>query len=559
VPDDHESNFSLSSGIPIGDTILRLVSIQQAVGILQDGDTLLIGGSGGGHAVPEALIDGLQKRFNQENHPRQITLLHPVGLGDMDTQGVSKLAHPTLLKRIVTGALVNTPPIQVLAKQDQVEAYTLPQGVLSQLMREMAAGRPGLFSHVGLHTFVDPRHGGGRQSKTAVEDLVELVQISGREWLFYKPFQVDVAFLRGTTIDEDGNVTMEREAIFGEMLAMAQATRNKGGVVIVQAARLAKRQSLNPKDVKIPGMLVDLAVIAPDQRQTYLTAYNPSYAGELRIPLSEIPALPLDERKIIARRAALELHPSAVCNLGAGVSTGIANIAAEEGFLDKIILTNEQGLIGGAPASGVDAGAAYNYDALIDQPYQFDFYDGGGLDLAFLSFAEADGQGSVNVSRFNGRVIGVGGFQHIAQNARKVIFSGTFTTGGLRINWDGGIMQLLSEGKHKKFVAALEQVSYNGQFGMENGQEILFVTERAVFHRVADGLKLIEIAPGADLQRDVLGQMDFTPLVSKDLKEMDSRLFKPQPMALARELTARPRLNLPERLCNLGLEEANHD
>lgn len=544
--------------MPIGDINLRLVSIQQAVGILHDGDILLIGGSGGGHAVPEALISGLQERFHSDHHPRHITLLHPVGLGDMDTQGVSRLAHPTLLKRIVTGALVNTPPIQVMATYDQVEAYTLPQGVLSQLMREMAAGRPGLFSHVGLRTFVDPRFGGGRQSKTATEDLVELVLIGGREWLFYKPYRVDVAFLRGTTIDEDGNVTMEREAIFGEMLAMAQATRNMGGVVIVQAARLAKRQTLNPKDVKIPGMLVDLAVIVPDQRQTYLTEYNPSYAGELRIPLSEIPVLPLDERKVIARRAALELFPSAVCNLGAGVSTGIANVAAEEEILEKIILTNEQGLIGGAPASGVDAGAAYNYDSLIDQPYQFDFYDGGGLDLAFLSFAEADGQGSVNVSRFKGRVIGVGGFQHIAQNARKVIFSGTFTTGGLRINWNGGSMQIISEGKHKKFVTALEQVSYNGQYGWENGQKILFITERAVFHRVADGLELIEIAPGAHLQRDILDQMQFTPHISAHLKEMDPRLFGVHRMAIAEEITSKPRQNVPDRLRGFGLEENDY-
>jgi propionate CoA-transferase len=537
---------------------LKLVSIQEAVGVLRDGDTLLIGGSGGGHAVPEALIVGLQERFKRDGHPRQITLLHPVGLGDMDTQGVSRLADPVLLKRIVTGALVNTPPIQVMAMQDQVEAYTLPQGVLSQLMREMAAGRPGLFSHVGLHTFVDPRHGGGRQSKSAKEDLVELVQISGREWLHFKPFRVDVAFLRGTTIDEDGNVTMEREAIFGEMLAMAQATRNMGGVVIVQAARLAKRQTLNPKDVKIPGMLVDLAVIAPDQRQTYLTEYHPAYAGELRIPLSEIPALPLDERKVIARRAALELFPAAVCNLGAGVSTGIANIAAEEGFLDQIILTNEQGLIGGAPASGVDAGAAFNYDALIDQPYQFDFYDGGGLDLAFLSFAQVDSQGSVNVSRFNGRVIGVGGFQHIAQNARKVIFGGTFTTGGLKMRWEGGEMQLLSEGRHKKFLADLEQVSYNGQFGWENGQQVIFVTERAVFQRASGGLELIEIAPGVDLQSDILEQMQFTPQISASLKQMDARLFKPEPMGLAEELAARPRLNIPDRLREPGLEGDDH-
>lgn len=538
---------------------MRIISVQQAAGLVRDGDTLLIGGSGGGHAVPEALIAGLQERFAKDGAPRQITLLHPVGLGDMDTQGVSRLAHPALLKRIVTGALVNTPAIQDMALRGQVEAYTLPQGALSQLMREMAAGRPGLISHVGLHTFVDPRYGGGRQSDTAQEDLVELVHIAGREWLLYKPYRVDVAFLRGTTIDEDGNVTMEHEAIFGEMLSMAQATRNAGGVVIVQAARLAKPQTRNPKDVKIPGMLVDLAVIVPDQRQTYLTAYNPSYSGELRVPLSAIPRLPLDERKVIARRAALELFPGAVCNLGAGVSTGIANVAAEEGFLDRIILTNEQGLIGGAPASGVDAGAAFNYDAIIDQPYQFDFYDGGGLDLAFLSFAQVDAEGSINISRFNGRVIGVGGFQNIAQNARKAVFSGTFTAGGLKIGWEGGRMRMLSEGKHFKFITALEQVSFNGRFAWENGQEVLFITERAVFRRVEAGLELVEIAPGIDLQRDVLDRMQFRPLVSQGLKEMEARLFRPEPMGLAAELTARPRLNLPARLCELDLEAGEHE
>ncbi|RME85729.1 MAG: 3-oxoacid CoA-transferase, partial [Caldilineae bacterium] len=286
---------------------MQVISLEQAARLLHDGDTLLIGGSGGGHAVPEALIKAVAERFQAEGHPRDLTLLHPVGLGDMDSQGVGRLAHPHLLKRIITGALVNTPAIQRLARDDLVEAYTLPQGALSQLMREMAAGRPGLLSHVGLHTFVDPRYGGGRQSPSAREDLVELVELAGREWLFYKPIPVDVAFLRGTTADEDGNVTMEKEAVFGEMLSMAQATRRYGGVVIVQVERLAQRHTLPPKQVKIPGMLVDLVVVDPHQRQSYVTDYSPAYAGELRIPLQDIPALPFDARKVIARRAAMEL------------------------------------------------------------------------------------------------------------------------------------------------------------------------------------------------------------------------------------------------------------
>lgn len=527
---------------------MRIISHQEAVSYVQNGDTVLIGGSGGGHAVPEKLIVALSKRFQGEGQPKGITLLHPVGIGDMRNQGVSLLAYPKLLKRIITGALVNTPPIQEMAKKDQVEAYTLPQGALSQLMRDMAAGRPGLISHTGLHTFVDPRYGGGRQSPSAKEDLVELIELDGREWIWYKPILIDIAFLRGTTADEAGNITMEKEAIFGEMLSMAQATRRSGGVVIVQVERMAQNSTLNAKDVKIPGMLVDLVVVDPEQRQTYMVDYSPAYSGELRIPLDEIPALPFDVRKIIARRASMELFPGAICNLGAGVSTGIANICAEEGILDDIVLTNEQGLIGGAPASGVDAGAATNYQAMIEQPYQFDFYDGGGLDLAFLSFAQVDQNGSVNVSRFSDRIIGIGGFQNIAQNAKKVIFSGTFTAGGLLFQHSGDELKITKEGKFNKFLSELDQISYNGQYAMELGQKVLFVTERAVFEKRPEGLVLIEIAPGIDLDRDILQQMEFEPIIATEMKIMDPRLFKPEKMNILAEIQQKPQLNLPKRL-----------
>jgi propionate CoA-transferase len=344
---------------------------------------------------------------------------------------------------------------------------------------------------------------------------------------------------------------MEHEAVFGEMLSMAQATRRCGGVVIVQVARLAQRGTLSPKDVKIPGMLVDLVVLDPDQHQTYLTPFSSAYAGELRIPLTEIEVLPFDARKVIARRAALELFPKAVCNLGAGVSTGIANIAAEENILDQIILTNEQGLIGGAPASRMDAGAAINYDAMIDQPYQFDFYDGGGLDLAFLSFAQVDSQGSVNVSRFGGRIIGPGGFPNISQNAKKVIFSGTLTAGELDISWSKGRTSINNEGRYPKFIEQLEQVTYNGDFGWERAQEILFITERAVFRRGPEGLELLEAAPGVDLEADIFANMDFRPPVASDFKEMDNRLFYPEPMGLETDLAQKPRQNIPGRLSDL--------
>ncbi|HTX78470.1 MAG TPA: CoA-transferase [Longilinea sp.] len=525
---------------------MKVVSFPEAVSYLRDDDTLLIGGSGGGHAVPEALIVALEERFLKQGDPRHITLLHPVGIGDNISQGVGHLAHPGLVKRIVTAALVNSPAFQKAAEENTVEAFTLPQGALSQLMREMAAGRPGLLSQVGLHTFVDPRHASGQQSRSSSEKLVELVTLAGKEWIFYKPYPINVAFLRGTTADEDGNITMEREAVFGEMLSMAQATHRCGGIVIVQVARLAQRNTLPAKDVKIPGMLVDLVVVDPDQRQTYLMDYSPAYAGEVKIPLDEISPLPLDARKVIARRAALELRPRAICNLGSGISTGIATIAAEEGILDQIVLTNEQGLIGGAPSS--DAGAAINYTSIIDQPYQFDFYDGGGLDLAFLSFAQVDEEGNVNVSRFNGRIIGVGGFINISQNAKKVIFSGTFTAGDLKIDWPDGKTIISTEGKFHKFVKAVEQVSYSGPFARQRGQEALYITERAVFRRSEKGIELIEIAPGVELERDIFAHMDFRPEVSQELKTMDPRLFLDEKMMLDKDLMTKEPCNVPERL-----------
>jgi len=307
---------------------VRRITPDQAAQLLKSGDTLLIGGSGGGHAVPDALLAAVERRFLQEGQPRSLTVVHPVGLGDDVTLGIGHLAHEGLTQRDIGGTLVNSPRMSDLAIADKVEAWTLPQGALSLLMREMAAGRAGLLTKTGLHTFVDPRLQGGRQSKCAREDLVELVQFRGEEYLFFKPYHVNVCFLRGTTADEDGNVTMEQEAIFGEVLSEAQATRRCGGIVVVQVKRMALRNTLPAKQVKIPGVLVDAVVVVPDQRQTFETEYSPSYAGELRLPLSDFPVLPLDPRKVIARRAALELFPGAICNLGSGISTGIANIAA---------------------------------------------------------------------------------------------------------------------------------------------------------------------------------------------------------------------------------------
>ncbi|MDB5519550.1 MAG: Acetate CoA-transferase YdiF [Tardiphaga sp.] len=528
---------------------IKIIGPDEAARLVESGDTILIGGSGAGHSVPDTLIAAIAKRFLAEGAPRDLTTLHPVGLGDRGTRGIGHLAHPGLLKRVVCGTLVDSPPVERMAAANQIEAYTLPQGCLSQLTREMAAGRPGLVTHVGLKTFVDPRHGGGRQSARSTEDLVELVNVAGRECLLFKPFHANVALLRGTTADEDGNVTMEHEAVFGEMISMAQAVRRVGGVVIVQVKRTALRGTLPPKQVKIPGMLVDFVVVDPGQTQTFFTVHDGAYAGEIRIPLSQIGALEFSPRKVIARRASLELFPGAICNLGSGVSTGIASIAAEEGALDAVVLTNEQGLIGGAPATGNEPGAARNYQAMIDQPYQFDFYDGGGLELAFLSFAEVDEDCNVNVSRFGDKIIGPGGFINISQNAQTIIFSGTLTAGGLDIGWVDGQTRIAREGREKKFVSKVQQVTYSGPLANENGQRAFYVTERAVFRRNGQGrLELIEIAPGVDLERDVLAQMQFKPAIAPNLKRMDPRIFLPQPMGLAGIVAGNPRPNRSARI-----------
>jgi propionate CoA-transferase len=530
---------------------VRVVKAAEAAKLVESGDTLLIGGSGAGHSVPDALIAAIETRFLAEGEPTGLTTVHPVGLGDRANCGIGHLAHAGLLKRVVCGTLVDSPPVERMAAANEIEAYTLPQGCLSQLTREMAAGRPGLITHVGLHSFVDPRHGGGKQSELAQDDLVELIEVAGRECLFFKPFHVDIALLRGTTADEDGNVTMEQEAVFGEMISMAQAARRQGGIVIVQVKRLALRGMLPPKQVKIPGMLVDLVVVEPNQTQTFFTEYDAAYAGELKVPLSQIAALPFSPRKVVARRASLELFTGAICNLGSGISTGIASIAAEESALDDVVLTNEQGLIGGAPATGNEPGAARNYQAMIDQPYQFDFYDGGGLELAFLSFAEVDEHCNVNVSRFGDRIIGPGGFINISQNAQTMVFSATFTSGGLDVGWTDGQTRIAREGREKKFVRSVQQVTYSGALAHANGQRTLFVTERAVFRRNEAGrLELIEIAPGVDLERDILAQMEFRPDISPALKPMDARIFLPQPMRLADTIAANRRPTRSTRLSN---------
>ena len=385
-----------------------------------------------------------------------------------------------------------------------------------------------MITKVGLGTFVDPRVEGGKLNTATTEDIFRVIELDGDEYMFYKSFPVDVALIRGTTVDELGNLTLDNDGMFMEQLQVAQATRNTGGIVIAQAEYIAKANSLHPKKVKVPGILVDYIVVATDKRacwQTEVQYYEPSFSGDAKIPLTSIPSLPLSAEKVIVRRAAMELRPNAIVNLGVGIAASVASIANEEGVGAMITLTTEAGVIGGVPAGGQDFGQSYNPEAIIEHNAMFDFYDGGGLDIAFLGLAQSDADGNVNVSKF-GRPMGSGGFINITQNSKKLVFTGTFTSGGLDVRIEGGQAKILREGKHRKFKTHVEQITFSGKYAREAGMNVSYVTERCVFALRPEGLTLTEIAPGVDLDRDILAQMDFKPIISRELKPMPAAIFE---------------------------------
>jgi propionate CoA-transferase len=530
-----------------GDTS-KIVSAREAVRLIRSGDTIAIGGFGG-IGFAEGIIHELAELYKSNDpeplnlgKPRDLTLFFGVAQSHpFIGRGLDRLAEPGLIKRVIGGHFNFAPAMQRLIVGNQIEGYNLPLGPVIHLFRDIAAGKPGHLSRVGLGTFVDPRFGGGKMNERTTEDLVDLMSVGGKEYLFYKSLPLNVGIVRGTTADPDGNITMEREALTIESLSLAMAVHNSGGLVVAQVERIADRGTLNPRQVKIPGVLVDCIVVAePDNhRQTYNTQYNAAFSSEVRVPLTLLQPLEMSERKIIARRAAMELRPNSVVNLGVGMPEGVAAVAAEEKINDLITLTAEPGVIGGIPAGGLDFGAAVNAEAILDEAYQFDFYDGGGLDAAFLGLAQADRDGNLNVSKFGPRLAGAGGFINISQNAKKVVFCGTLTAGDLEVAVVEGKLLIERDGKQKKFVETVEHRTFSGSYAAENGKDVLYITERCVFRLTMEGLELIEVAPGVDIKRDILDRMEFEPIIRQP-RAMDPRIFRAEPMGLRDEILQLP-------------------
>jgi propionate CoA-transferase len=488
-------------------------------------DSVVATGGFVGIGFPEELAISIEEFYLKYGKPRNLTLIYAAGQGDGKDRGLNHFAHKGLVKKVIGGHWGLVPKIALLAIENQIEAYNLPQGVISQLFREVAAKRPGLITKVGRHTFVDPGYEGGKINSKAKEDLVEFVHVQGEVYLFYKAFSLDVALLRGTYSDPKGNISLENEALLLENLAIAQATKNSGGKVFVQVEKIV--DSINPKDVKIPGILVDYVIISKPENhwQTFKEQYNPYYTGKYKIPLEYF--YTDDEVKndtikyLIGKRGfeeLLKLKKNSILNVGIGMPESIVEFAIEykKNSLEfPYIFTVEPGIIGGFPSKGLSFGAAYNFDCLIDQPSQFDFYDGGGLDCAFLGMAQVDAQGNVNVSKFNHKIAGAGGFINISQNAKQVVFMGTLTTGGLELNWENNQINIKKEGKIKKFVKEVEQITFNGRYAIQKNQKVLYITERCIFELTNHGLKLKEIYPGVNL-KDILDQMEFLPIIDQD-------------------------------------------
>jgi propionate CoA-transferase len=504
---------------------VRFLSAADAVATVLDGATIGLIGGGGGLVEASLLHEEMEKRFLGTGKPEGLTCIHALGIGDREARGMNRFAHEGMVRRVIGGHWVWSPRMQELARENKIEAYVLPGGVLMQLMREVAAKRPGLITHVGLGTFVDPRLDGGRMNEAAREPLVEHITIDGKDYLRYLPIPVDVALLKGSTADEEGNISLDEEPANLEIYAMAAAAHNSGGTVIFQVKRKVPAGSLPARAVRIPSAIVDIVVVDPEQRQGYDLVYDPAISGEHRDESHQHVHLDFSVRLAIARRAQQELRDGAVVNFGFGIPDHVASIIASEGQEGRYYQTIEHGTYGGSLLTGTMFGYARNPTCMIDAPSQFDFYSGGGLDIAFLGFGQIDRDGNVNASKLAGTTVGPGGFIDIAQNARKTIFCGTFDAKGTEYRTGDGRLEIKQPGKVRKFVEEVDQITFSGSQAQLQEQEVLYVTERAVFRLTPEGLLLTEVAPGIDLHEDILEQMDFPPQIPQPPALMDSSIF----------------------------------
>ncbi|VTU36461.1 Acetate CoA-transferase YdiF [Variovorax sp. PBS-H4] len=507
----------------------KFIDADAAARLVADDDTVVLMGGGGGLMEATCLFQAVERRFLATRQPCRLTVVHALGIGDKKTLGMNCFAYEGLVRKVIGGHWVWSPRMQQLVADEKIAAYILPGGVSSQLLREIGAGRPGLFTHVGLGTVVDPRRGGGRMNASADEDLAEVVTIAGTEYLRYKPYSVDVAFIRASAADDDGNISFEHEAANLDAQALALAARACKGKVVVQVKERVPRGSLKAREVRIPAAWVDAIVVDPQQKSSYAIPFDPRLSGEItgaeRFAAEPADNEPFNERQAIARRAACELFEGAVVNYGVGVPDAVSRLVVQRGELDRIYQTIEHGTYGGSLLMGELFGYARNPSAILDAPTQFDFYGGGGLDIAFLGFGEFDAEGNVNVSRLGGLAVGPGGFIDIAQNARKVVFCGTFAAKGVKLATGDGRMRIAQQGAVRKLVRQVEQVTFSGSQGAARGQEVLYLTERASFRLTSDGVELFEIAPGIDLQRDVLDQMEFKPRLAATIDTMAASHF----------------------------------
>lgn len=517
---------------------MKILSAEEAVSKIPNGATLALSGSCATAVVADRVLAAIEESYLTAGQPNNLTIFHPQGMGDKDTWGMSRFAHPGMCKRVIGGHWGMSPKMGQLAIDEGVEAYNMPQGVMAQMLRVMAAHGPGVITKIGLDTFIDPRQEGGKMNASAKEDLVELMTIDGEEWLRYKPVPIDVAIIRGTSSDEDGYISFEEEVHYDEAVSMAAAAKNNGGIVICQVKYLIKSGSVDISKIHVPGYLVDYVVVDPEQRQSRDYFYRPGYCGAAVEPVTQAwPHAGLDERKFIARRQAMELRPGMLVNIGVGVSNGVPVILAEEGCWDQITLSLEQGQSGGVPVMGLDAGTMLNPRIIVEQPIQHDMYHGGVLDATCLSAAETDFHGNVNVSKLGKSVTGCGGFIDISQETKRIVFGGTLCAKS-RVKFENGKVTVLEQGTIHKFVNQVQQITFSGKRAAEKGKKVVFITERCVFELRKDGLTLVEVAPGIDIQRDIFDQMDYKPLVASDLKEMPKELFYDGPMGL-KEIWAR--------------------